>query len=360
MSMQKYEINFKEEKVYIGIDVHKNQWHVCVRTASISMKPFSQPPSAESLKTWLTTHFPGGTYISAYEVGFTGFSTHYALENAGIRSIVFNPGDISDSQKERSRKTDAVDCIKICRNLMNGELTPIYVPSQNELSGRGYLGARDTAVKKRQQSRQRIKSLLYRNGISYPKEFRESNKHWTRLFNSWLESVANELGGGEGYRLSSLLEDMRFAHLQSLEAGRKILGVVHQWHKEKYELLLTVPGVGRHTASRICLELPDMSCFKDEDHLAGYIGFVPDVRSSDKTVYVRGISYRGRRMLRSAIIEAAWRAISKDPALGMAYTRYIKRGLKPNNAIIRIAKKVLNRIRFVLRTGQRYEPSTAR
>ena len=106
--------------------------------------------------------------------------------------------------------------------------------------------------------------------------------------------------------------------------------------------------------------MPDISCFKDEDHLAGYIGFVPDVRSSDKTVYVRGISYRGRKKLRATIIEAAWRSIAKDPALGMAYTRYIKRGLKPNNAIIRIARKLLNRIRFVLRTGQRYETSTAR
>ncbi len=211
MSMQKYEINFKEEKVYIGIDVHKNQWHVCVRTADLSMKPFCQPPSAESLKKWLTTNFPGGTYISAYEVGFTGFSTHYALENVGIRNIVFNPGDINDSQKERSRKTDAVDCMKICRNLMNGELKPIYVPSLSELSGRGYLGARDTAVKKRQQSRQRIKSLLYRNGISYPKEYRESNKHWTRNFNSWLESLAAELGGGEGRRIQTFVPAGRHA-----------------------------------------------------------------------------------------------------------------------------------------------------
>ena len=360
MPMQKYELNFNGENVYVGIDVHLKQWHVCVRTAHVSQKPFSQPSSASALKHYLESNFPGGTYLSAYEVGFCGFSVHYELEEAGIHNIVFNPADINDSQKERSRKTDSVDCIKICRNLMNNELKAIYVPSRQELGLRGFLGARDTAVKKQRVAKQRIKSLLHRNGVRIPEEFTTSRTHWSRRFNGWLEQVAGELGDGEGYRLTELLSDLQHAHVQLLAVGRRINEVVSEHYKDNNELLLSIPGIGRLTAARICLEVPPISNFINSDHLASYIGFVPDVHGSDENVYVRGVTYRGRHLLRSAIVESSWRAIAKDPALSLAYTKLVKRGKKPNNAIIRIARKLVNRIFFVLREKKKYDIATLR
>jgi transposase len=313
------------------------------------------------LKQYLENNFPGGPYLSAYEVGFCGFSVHYELESAGIRNIVFNPADINDTQKERSRKTDAVDCIKICRNLMNDELKAIYVPSREELGLRGYLSARDTAVKKQRVAKQRIKSLLNRNGVKIPDElFPTSKTHWSRHFNGWLEQVAADLGSGEGYRLNDLLKDLHHAHSQVLAAGRRLNEVISAHHMDTNELLLSIPGIGRVTAARICLEVPHASNFVNSDHLASYIGFVPDVHGSDDNVYVRGITYRRRVLLRSAFVESSWRAIGKDPAMGLAYSNYIKRGMKPNNAIIRIARKLVNRVFFVLRERKRYEIARVR
>ena len=327
----------------------------------MSKKPFSQPPSALALKQYLENCFPGGTYFSAYEAGFCGFSVHYELESAGIHNIVFNPADINDTQKERSRKTDAVDCIKICRNLMNNELKAIYVPSREELGLRGYLSARDTAVKKQRAAKQRIKSLLNRNGVKIPDElFPTSKTHWSRHFNGWLEQVATDLGSGEGYRLNDLLKDLHHAHSQVLAAGRRLNEVISAHHMDTNELLLSIPGIGRLTAARICLEVPHVSNFVNSDHLASYIGFVPDVHGSDDNVYVRGITYRRRDLLRSAFVESAWSAIGRDPAMGLAYSNYIKRGLKPNNAIIRIARKLVNRVFFVLRERKRYEIANVR
>ena len=46
--------------------------------------------------------------------------------------------------------------------------------------------------------------------------------------------------------------------------------------------------------------------------------------------------------------------------MGLAYSNYIKRGLKPNNAIIRIARKLVNRVFFVLRERKRYEIARVR
>lgn len=353
--MQNYKSFFKDETVYIGIDVHLKQWHVCIRTKHLSPKPFSQPASAEALRSYLDCHFPGGDYCAAHEIGFSGFSIHYELERLGIRSIVFNPADICDTQKERSRKTDAVDCRKICRNLMNGDLTPIYVPSQAELSDRGFLRAYDNSVKLKRLSKQRIKSLLHRNGVSYPEAFEAGKGHWSRRFMQWLAVVEDSLGGGEGYRLHELVEDHNYAHSQFLRAGRAVCDVIKKKHFDKDRLLRSVPGIGRVTSSRFCLELPDIHLFKNSDHLAGYVGLVPDVRVSDDHIYVRGVTHRGKPLLRSSLIESAWRAIVVDPALGAAYTKYIKRGIKPNNAIVRIARKLLNRIHFVLREEKMYE-----
>jgi len=62
---------------------------------------------------------------------------------------------------------------------------------------------------------------------------------------------------------------------------------------------------------------------------------------------------RGKSYLRYLLIEASWIAIRKDPALMMAYTDY-KKKMIAQKAIIKIARKLLNRIRFVLKNKQPY------
>jgi len=58
--------------------------------------------------------------------------------------------------------------------------------------------------------------------------------------------------------------------------------------------------------------------------------------------------------LRSALIEAAWQAIKTDPALMDSYQTLLKR-MKGTQAIIRIARKLLRRLRAVLLSGRPYQ-----
>ncbi len=62
------------------------------------------------------------------------------------------------------------------------------------------------------------------------------------------------------------------------------------------------------------------------------------------------ITPRGHSVLRGAIIESAWMAARIDPALNKSYHEYCSR-MEPNKAIIRIARKLLSRIRFVLKNN---------
>lgn len=89
------------------------------------------------------------------------------------------------------------------------------------------------------------------------------------------------------------------------------------------------------------------------DKLCCFIGLLPSKHSTGEKENTGDITNRGHSILRSAIIESAWVAARIDPALIKSYNSYCKR-MEPNKAIIRIAKKLLSRINYVLKNKQPY------
>lgn len=124
---QSNKLDFKGQNIYIGIDVHLKSWSVSVLSEHSVLKRFSQSPSPESLHKFLTTHYPGADYHSVYEAGFSGFWIHEKLVTLGINNIVVNPADVPTMSKEKLRKTDAVDCGKLARELRSGTLKGIMI-----------------------------------------------------------------------------------------------------------------------------------------------------------------------------------------------------------------------------------------
>jgi len=95
--------------------------------------------------------------------------------------------------------------------------------------------------------------------------------------------------------------------------------------------------------------IEDISRFASTDRFAGYVGLVPSCHDSGEKENNGAITSRAPKMLRDMIIESAWTAARKDPALHLAFCQLCKR-MEPNKAIIRIARKLLNRIYCVLKT----------
>jgi transposase len=100
--------------------------------------------------------------------------------------------------------------------------------------------------------------------------------------------------------------------------------------------------------------LIDIHRFGTLDHLANYCGLVPGERSTGEEQTMTGISPRRNAMIRGLLMECAWVAVRKDPALLMAFNTLSTR-MPKNKAIVRIARKLLNRIRFVLKNQQPYQ-----
>jgi len=354
MQAQNYELNFTGHNIYVGMDVHLKSWTVTIRTEHLEHKRFTQPPNAQVLYNYLTRNFPGATYYSVYEAGFCGFWIHRQLEALGIRNIVVNAADVPTKQKEKVQKDDPVDSRKLARSLSSGDLEAIYVPLESTLEERALLRMRSTIVKDMARFKQRVKSFLYFTGIPYPEQFGNSGSHWSKNFIRWLKDDVH-LSQECGQQVLSI-------HVQEVEEQRKLLLLVNRQikalaTKEKYAsnvaLLKTIPGIGLIAAMTLLTEIETIERFENTDHLAGFVGLVPGKHDSGEVKKNGEMTFRGQTKLKTIIVESSWIAARRDPALSFAYSNFVKK-MEPNKAIIRIARKLLNRIYVVLKNKQEY------
>jgi transposase len=353
MTTKTNKLDFSGQNIYIGLDTHKNSWKVTILTDTISHKTFSQNPDPEVLCNYLVRNFPGATYYSAYEASYCGFWIHNRLTELGIKSIIVNAGDIPTTNKEKVQKEDKRDSRKIAKCLRNGELLPIYIPSQRNLEDRNLMRIRLMIAKDTRRIKNRIRSLLFFYGISVPERFKDLTNPWTNKYIQWIESI-DIIENNAKESLNILLTECKMLRSFDLETLQKIRGLSQtDKYREQVRLLLTIPGIGLKTAMLILTELFCIDRFKTLDQLCSYVGIIPSTRSTGDNEIVGDITPRGHNILRSAIIESAWIAVRADPALNLAYNTLCKK-MKANKAITRIGKKLLNRIRYVLLNQHEY------
>jgi transposase len=348
------ELEFKGVNIFTGIDTHLKNWRVTIMVENSYFKTFSMNPKATELSTYLKKYFPGGNYYSAYEAGFCGYSIHRMLLKEGIQNIIVNPADIPTTDKERKQKEDSRDSRKIARSLSNGDLEGIYIPSQETEELRSLVQYRKSLVKDIGRNKSRIKSFLYRHGIEVPLELGTASKYWSSNFTKWLRTV--QLGTSFGHTvIHNMLDTVALLRTKLLDVQKELREIAKQEsYARQVKWPTGIPGIGLISAMTLLSELESIFRFKTLDQLCSYIGLVPTTNSSSETERVGSITPRSNQILRGMIIESSWIAIRNDPALALAYSKLCKR-MKPNKAIIRIAKKLLNRIRYVLNNQKQYE-----
>jgi transposase len=354
MQMQSKELNFEGHNIYVGLDVHKKSWTVSVVMNDIILKTFSQDADAVALHRYLTKNYPGAQYYSAYESGFCGFWPHFKLIELGINNIVVNAADVPTSQKDKTQKDDRRDSRKIARSLSKGDLTAIHVPDVSVQSDRSLVRTRWALVKDMVRSKLRIKAFLSVYGIGYPPEFSRSTTHWSKRFMKWLRDI-NLPHSTAKDSLDAMIDQFESQRVHLLDITRKIRKMSQS---EKYQrnitLLDTLPGIGLITSITILTELGNIDRFKDSDHLAAYVGLVPTCHSSGEKENRGEMTFRHNERLLQMIIESSWSAMRKDPGLTLSYSNY-RRRMNQNNAIIRIARKLVNRIYAVLKHQKEYK-----
>lgn len=354
MPEQRNEINYEGQNIYVGIDVHLKSWSVTIMTQDLHHKTFNQVPDPVKLVDYLQSNFPKGSYYSAYEAGFCGFWAHYKLHSLNVNNIVVNPADVPTTQKEKMQKDDPMDSRKIARSLRSGVLKGIHVHEERILEDRALLRSRAAIVKDMVRFKQRIKAMLYFYGISYPKRFENSKTHWSKAFLNWLKEdvILNFKSGNDAFSL--LVSEVEQQRKLLLEANRKVRELSSSLdYMENMRFLRSVPGIGAIVGMTFLTEIGDINRFLCTDKLAGYVGIIPSCHSSGEKDNKGKMTFRGQDSLLKNLIESAWTAARIDPALNLNFSKYC-RTMEPNKAIIRITRKLLNRIYYVLKNKQEY------
>ena len=323
--MQRNKISFKGQKIFVGIDVHANNWEVAIAPEVGIVKRHSQKPSAKELFDFLKKNYPDGDYQAVYESGFSGYSTYYALKEAGIDCMVIHAADVPTTQYEEVMKTDRVDAVKLARSLKAGLLKSNYVPEKQYIDDRSVVRIRKTIQKQ------------------------------SRAFITWLMNDVRLMSDTRA-SLDLLIRQVEVLRGTLLEATRQLRMMSQtERYKHRHDLLRTIPGIGIIVTMCILTEVCDVKRFQNENEFAAYLGLIPTSHSSgEKTVHGEK-TFRGNKQLGPMIIEAAWITIGRDAGLGAQYFQY-KQRMEPQEAIVRIARKLSNIIFSVLKNEKEYVP----
>lgn len=346
-------LTFANTHFFIGVDAHLKNWKVTIRTGGIELKTFSMNPSPLELLAYLNKHYPNAIYHIVYEAGFCGFWALRIFKEHNIDCIIVNPADVPTTNKEKVNKSDPIDSRKLSREHEHKSLHGIYIPSPEQEELRMLMRLRYRIVQSQTRTKNRIKGLLYSQGIQIPVQF-SGRARWSHAFILWLEFIPMKTTAGL-FTLQNLLMQLT----ETREHNKNILKQLRkEAHKESIapiiNALLSVPGVAFITAMTLYTEIIDMKRFSDEDHLASFIGLVPSTQSTDDNIKSNSITKRQNAFLRFTMIETAWTAVREDPAITMKFNELSKR-MKSQDAIVRIAKKLVKRIRHVWMHGEKYQ-----
>lgn len=250
------------------------------------------------------------------------------------------------------QKNDPRDARNLSIRLQSGVLTSIHIPDEQQEADRVFFRHRKKIWKDLTRFKNRIKGMLAFSGIDIPERY--DNASWSHNFINGLKEVDCKQQSRR-IALNYMIVQMEFLRKELLSISNAIRKMMReQRYKTNYYLLRTIPGIGPLTAASIIVEIGDVKRFETFYHLNSYVGLLPMEHSNGQSENKLSLTVRKHRQLRSDLVESAWTARRTDPAMALSFQEQIKRK-DSKIVIIKIARKLLNRIRFVLINQQPYE-----
>jgi transposase len=333
----KFEKDTNGIKRYIGFDIHKEYALVGGQNARQEWVMQPRRIGLEKFREWVQANLqPGDAAI--IETTTNVWDVYDIVAPLVSYAVVAHAGGVRQIAEARV-KTDKKDIECLLRLLIADIVPEVWVPPMHVRELRGMISYRNRLVKTSTMIRNRLQSLIHRHNLILPKGAL-TDKAW------WAVQTLNALEQIQIRQELALLEglDKNKAEVDA-ELGRQCLGKT--WGKQAVRLL-QLSGFGVVMTMTVLSAIGDISRFVDAKKLVGYSGLGAGVHDSGKEHIEKRITKSGRKELRWAMVEAAWRAIRISPYWKEQYEKYLRRMRKPNQAIVVIARKLLVSVWHVL------------
>lgn len=149
------------------------------------------------------------------------------------------------------------------------------------------------------------------------------------------------------------LEEVEKA-IKTLEAEAKRL--VSQYAPKEYQLLLSIKGIGKYSATALLGFLQKMDHFSRGKEVASFLGLAPQISQSGKDKGKAWLSKKGNGYLRRLLYLAALSASRSNAQCRELYQRLLAKGKPKKVALIAVANKLLRQAFAVLKSGCPYDP----
>lgn len=256
--------------------------------------------------------------IVIQEAGLDGFWIHRLLQGDGIESYVVDPASIATSRRRRRAKTDKIDGEALVRALLaykRGEprvCAMVRAPTPQEEDRRRICRERKTLTAERVEHVNRIKGLLFAQGIS----------NYEPLLR-WRRERLEELRTGDGRPLPEHLKaqidreldrlELVLQQIKRVEAERDALpSVSDEGRPAPAVMLKQLKGIGPEFAGVLSSEALFRN-FANRRQVAAYAGLAPTPWQSGSVALEQGVSKAGNPRLRTTMIQLAWLWLRHQP-----------------------------------------------
>ena len=335
--------------IYVGIDIAKEKHFAAAMTSDgeVLLKPFGFTNNSEGFKLFLSNLKPfdkTNLLIGLESTAHYGENLISYLFEQGYNIAVINPIQTATLRKTniRKTKTDKVDCLLIIKSLIVNNHRLFTKKDADSIRLKSLCRFREKL--KKSKARLKIQLVTYvdivfpelqyffKSGLhtntcyelmkvhSAPNEI--AALHLTYLGNLLHKASHGRFGKEEATALKSLAKSsvgigntavsiqitQSIAQIELLEKQISELDdTIKSIMTEMDSIILTIPGIGFLNGAMILGEIGDISRFTNPSKLLAYAGLDPTVNQSGKfNAKSTRMSKRGSKLLRYALINAAW------------------------------------------------------
>lgn len=378
--------------IYVGIDIAKQKHFASAMDSDgvIITEPFGFSNDHSGFQLFLTkiSSFDKEQLLIGMEsTSHYGENLIFFLFNMGFKICVINPIQTATLRKTNIRKTknDKVDTFLIIKAMIMNQHRCVTGKDIETLKLKNLCRFRQKLMKSRSRVKIQLVSYLdllfpelqyfFKSGIhintcytllkecSTPSDI--ANIHLTKLTNLLSKASKGHFNKDNAIALKELAarsvgtknDTLSIQIIQSIEQIEmftrqlsEVESAIDKIMSEINSVIMTIPGVGTLNGAMIIGEIGDISRFAEPSKLLAFAGLDPSVNQSGNFNAKRTrMSKRGSKILRYALINAAWNATLNNNTLKDYYDAKIAQGRLHYNALGHVAHKLV-RIIFKLMT----------